>query len=168
MDKADFSGLNLAIQNQANIAGNIMSGLERQQQENLRMIERANKEIREQRAKDSRNLEVLAENSVETVESLKEMNQTLKESNQFLRQQNNILTEKISDIGSILLQLIQVTEENAEEHEDMMKQALALSVEISRSLDDSNKFDWKGMISDMGVSGVFMVLQALLHGKGLL
>lgn len=168
MDKADFSGLNLAIQNQANIAGNIMSGLERQQQENLRMIERANKEIREQRAKDSRNLEVLAENSVETVESLKEMNQTLKESNQFLRQQNNILTEKISDIGSILLQLIQVTEENAEEHEDMMKQALALSVEISKSLDDSNKFDWKGMISDMGVSGVFMVLQALLHGKGLL
>lgn len=168
MDKTDFSGLNLAIQNQANIAGNIMSGLERQRQDNLRMIEMANKERREQRAKDSRNLEILAENSVETVESLKEMNQTLKESNQFLRQQNNILTEKISDIGSILLQLIQVTEENAEEHEDMMKQALALSVEISKSLDDSSKFDWKGMISDMGVSGVFMVLQALLHGKGLL
>ena len=133
------------------------------------MVERANREVREQRARDSRNLEILAENSVETVDSLKEMNQTLKESNNYLREQNKILNQRISDISDILNALVDESEENSENREKLMQQMLALAVEMNVTLDDvSSGVNWKGTGVNTAVTGVFMGLQCYLHQKGLL
>lgn len=169
MDKIDFLALSNSISNQANFTNNMFADIERRNREQIQMVERANREVREQRARDSRNLEILAENSVETVDSLKEMNQTLKESNNYLREQNKILNQRISDISDILNALVDESEENAENREKLMQQMLALAVEMNVTLDDvSSGVNWKGTGVNSAVTGVFMGLQCYLHQKGLL
>lgn len=167
MDKIDLPKLN--IQPSASLAQNIFGDIEQRNRETMRAIEASHREKARHEAEKRADLKRIADNSEETVLSLRETNAVLRDSNDVLKENNRLLKEKneelsvkLSGLNELLEKLIQSAIENGEDAEEMMRQSLALQVEISKSLDDSNKFDWKGTLANASISAILTAIQMYL------
>lgn len=113
-------------------------------------------------------LRIIAENSEETVASLKETNAILKENNQLLREKNDMLSEKLQSIADIIESLVEFSKEASEDQEELMKQALSLAVQLNVTVEENGKLNWKEKFANMSISAVMVGLQVFLHQHGLI
>lgn len=58
--------------------------------------------------------------------------------------------------------------ENGADQKELLRQAVALAVQIDMSITENGKFDWKNAFANTTTTGLFMGLQVYLHNKGLL
>jgi len=144
----------------------------RQMEETHRESFKAMEEVVEERERNEQekreNLKRIADNSEDTVNALKKTNELLKQNNELLKRENENLSNKLDDVSKILGKLFGLEEENGEEQKELMRQAVALAVQIDMSIADNGKFDWKEVLANTTASGLFMALQVYLHNKGLL
>lgn len=168
MDNFDMSKFNMSLQTSYDMAQDISWEFEENQRNAIRALEmtRQEQERKEQEKRD--NLKRIADNSDDTVSSLKEINDLLRQNNELLQKENDILNEKLLGIHQVLKNLFELEKENGENQEELMKQALSLAVQIDMSIADNGKFDWKGALSNISTSGLFMGLQVYLHQHGLI
>lgn len=124
------------------------------------------RERNEQEKRES--LKRIANNSEDTVNALKETNELLKQNNELLKRENEWLSQKLDKVGSILGDLFEFEEGKVDEQTELMRQAVALAVQIDMSITENGKFDWKGTLANTTTTGLFMGLQVYLHNKGLL
>ena len=113
-------------------------------------------------------LRIIAENSEETVASLKETNAILKENNQLLREKNDMLSEKLQGITDIIESLAEFSKEASEDQEELMKQALSLAVQLNVTAEENGKFNWKETFANTSISAAMVGLQVFLHQHGLI
>lgn len=168
MDKLDISNLQLNLQPTTNFAQNIMADMEAQQRSTINAINVANRERARNEAEKRESLRIIAENSEETVASLKETNAILKENNQLLREKNDMLSEKLQGITDIIESLAEFSKEASEDQEELMKQALSLAVQLNVTAEENGKFNWKETFANTSISAAMVGLQVFLHQHGLI
>lgn len=168
MDGFDFSNIKFDLTSQMNMTQGIMADMENQHQAMIDSIAAANEERWKNEEEKKQSLRKIAENSEETVNSLKEANSILKENNLLLREKNEVLLKKLEEIGSAINILLDVTMESDENQEDMMKQALALAVQLNVAMEDNGKLNWKEVMANTSISSMILALQVFLHQRGLL
>lgn len=170
-DFSKLSGLDISqldLSYSANLCQTVAREIEENQKKALRAVEVARRERERVEQERDANLKRMADNSDETVNSLKEMNELLKNSNELLKRENENLIQKLSDMNLILINLFSVEVENGKEQNALMKQAVELATQIEMATLNNGKFDWKEMLANTTASTLFMALQVLLHSKGLL
>ncbi len=120
----------------------------------------------EQEKRDS--LRRIAENSEDTVKSLKEINELLSENNALLKRENEKLLNQLNDVKVLIGNLFDMEDIKGEEHKILMQQAIELASKIDASIIANGKFDWKTVFADTSITGMFMALQIYFHNKGLM
>lgn len=87
---------------------------------------------------------------------------------ELLEEKNLTLEESLKSIKEILQALFSTTAENGAIQEDLLKQSNALACEISYSLDQGQKIDFKDKAADIGVQGLITAIGVLLRMKGII
>lgn len=141
---------------------------EERQRETFRAVETAREERERNEREKRESLKRIADNSEDTVNSLKETNELLRQNNELLKLENENLSQRLDDISRILSKLFELEEENGDAQKDLLQQAVALAVQIDMSITENGKFDWKSALANTTTTGLFMGLQVYLHSKGLL
>lgn len=131
-------------------------------------INKANEERRKKEEKDTLNLQIIANNSEETVKALKESNELLKENNQLLREKNEELNSRLGKIKDIIDYMAEISKEASENQEDLMKQALDLVLQLNITEEKNGNINWKEFLTNSSVSVVLLGLQVFLHQRGLM
>lgn len=171
---SDFSKLNgidtskLDLTYSVDLCQTVAREMEDNQRSALRAVEASRREQKRAEQERNANLRRIADNSEDTVNSLREMNELLKGNNELLRRENENLSQKLSDMNLILINLFSVEVENGREQNELMKQAVELATQIELSIVNNGKFDWKEILANTTANALFMALQVLLHSKGLL
>lgn len=169
----DFSKLNMMDMPQLNLTPtiNACQSIQAEMEANLRNASNAlaasqrERERNEQEKRDS--LRRIADNSEDTVNTLKKTNALLEENNELLKRENENLSQRLNDIQLILLNLFSVEVDNGKDQQELMKQAIELASKIDMSIAATGKFDWKGVAADTTITGLFMALQVYLRSKGI-
>lgn len=162
----DFPKMNLSPT--INMCQSIQRDMEESQRNAMRAIESTRRERERNEQEKRENLKRIADNSEDTVNALKETNELLKQNNELLQRENENLSKKLDEVSKILGNLFELEEENGDEQKELMRQAVALAVQIDMSIADNGKFDWKDALANTTTTGLFMALQVYLHTKGLL
>lgn len=142
--------------------------INRQQQAALDSIQAANEERAAHEKEKREALKRIADNSEDTVNSLKETNELLRENNRLLRNENERLSESLTGIQNILSRLFDLEQETGDDQTELLRQATALAVQIDMSINENGKFNWKDFIGNTTSSGLILALQVYLHSKGIL
>lgn len=138
--------------------------MKKTQEETLAAIDAAREE-REQNEKEKRDaLKRIADNSEDTVNSLKETNELLRENNELLKSEN----QRLKDYLELINNLFAMEKENSEEQIELLRQATAIAVQIDMSINENGKFNWKELLANTSSATVFTAIQVFLHSKGLL
>lgn len=114
------------------------------------------------------NIKRIADNSEDTAHALKETNELLKQNNELLKRENESLSQKLDEVNRVLGNLFDLEAENGDDQKELLRQAVALAVQIDMSIAENGKFDWKGTLANTTTTGLFMALQMYLHNKGLI
>lgn len=142
--------------------------MEESHRESFKAIQETVEERERNEQEKRESLKRIANNSEDTVNALKETNELLKQNNELLKRENEWLSQKLDKVGSILGDLFEFEEGKVDEQTELMRQAVALAVQIDMSIAENGKFDWKGTLANTTTTGLFMGLQVYLHNKGLL
>ena len=142
----DFNG---AMANSARQVNQIAEAME--VMKTLGIEEKRKKDLQEEENHD--NLGYIAKQSQESIAILKEMNRSLEES--------------LTDITKILQNIFDIESLSAEQQSDFKQQALMLMCEISDTLDNGEKVDWKDKLADGSVQVVLAAIGFLLRAKGI-
>ena len=151
-----------------NIAQSALAEITEQQRTAQNAIFEAARQRERNEAEKRKDLKRIADNSEETVTSLKETNAILKENNQLLREKNDSLTEKLQAINDVIERLVSISKEMGEDQEELMKQALSLAVQLNVTEEENGKFNWKETFANASISTGMIGLQMFLHQHGLL
>lgn len=151
---ADFSAI---IRNSARQNMEVFSAMEEAREERLAQ----EKEKREALIR-------IADNSENTVSSLKETNDLLRENNDLLRKENSYLSSTLDEMNNVLKSLFEFEKEIGNDNNDLLRQATALAVQIDMSINENGKLNWKELLANYTSSAIFMGIQVFLHNKGLL
>lgn len=171
---SDFSKLNMVDMPQLNLTPtiNACQSIQAEMEANLRNASNALAATQRERERNEReqreNIRRIADNSEDTVNALKETNELLRQNNELLKHENENLSLRLDEINKILADLFEVEKENGEDQKELLRQAVALAVQIDMSIAENGKFDWKGTLANTTTTGLFMGLQVYLHSKGLL
>lgn len=142
--------------------------MEESHRESFKAIQETVEERERNEQEKRESLKRIANNSEDTVNALKETNELLKQNNELLKRENEWLSQKLDNMGSILGDLFEFEEGKADEQTELMRQAVALAIQIDMSITENGKFDWKGTLANTTTTGLFMGLQVYIHNKGLL
>lgn len=171
---SDFSKLNMMDMPQLNLTPTIneCQSIQAEMEANLRNASNAIAATQRERERNEReqreNIRRIADNSEDTVNALKETNELLKQNNELLKRENENLSLRLDEINKILTDLFGVEKENGDDQKELLRQAVALAVQIDMSIIENGKFDWKDALANTTTTGLFMGLQVYLHSKGLL
>ncbi len=168
MDPFDISEFQLALMPQINASQRIMADLEKQHQDMIETMAEANEERARNEEEKRTSLRKIAEYSEETVNSLKETNSILKENNRLLKEKNETLNIKLEEIAKVITELASITKEECENQDDMMKQALALAVQLNITAEENTKLSWKDVLANTSAGAFILGLQVFLHQRGVL
>ena len=164
MTRMDCYGFNKAIANSAKEVSYIAEQIE--ETKRIELEEKQRKNIQDRENHD--NLGYLAQNSLETINVLKEMNQVLKNHVELLEKERDGLENHLTDIYKVLSEVLETDIQNGEEQRELLQQANALACEISSTLDRGEKINWKDKTADGGVQVVISALGILMKMKGIL
>lgn len=64
--------------------------------------------------------------------------------------------------------MVEGTKEADENQEEMMRQALALAVQLNVTVEENSKFNWKELLANTSINAVFLGIQCFLHQHGIL
>lgn len=141
---------------------------EESQKESFKEMQKTVEERERNEQEKRENLRRIADNSQDTVNALKETNELLKQNNDLLKRENESLSQRLDEVSKILAGLFELEEENGDEQKELLRQAVALAIQIDMSITENGKFDWKNALTSTTTTGLFMGLQVYLHNKGLL
>ena len=122
-------------------------------------IDEAKEEREKNEEEKMNNLRLIAENSAEMVNSLKE-------SNRLLEEQNESLELRLQGLYDTINQLADSIKETSQNRDEIMERALALAVQLNETADESRKPNWKEILSDLSIDTVILGLQIFLKQKG--
>lgn len=146
----------------------ISKQFEESQKESFKAMQDAVEERERNEQEKRESLRRIADNSQDTVNALKETNELLKQNNELLKRENESLSQRLDEMSKILGGLFELEEENSDEQKELLRQAVALAIQIDMSITENGKFDWKNALTNTTTTGLFMGLQVYLHNKGLL
>lgn len=170
-DLSKISGIDIPQLNLTptiNMCQSISREIEENQRNAMRAIEATQREKERNEREKRENLKRIADNSEDTVKALKETNELLRQNNELLKRENENLSQRLAEMNKILGNLFELEEENGDDQKELLRQAVALAVQIDMSITENGKFDWKGALANTTTTGLFMGLQVYLHNKGLL
>lgn len=170
-DLSKISGIDIPQLNLTptiNMCQSISREIEENQRNAMRAIEATQREKERNEREKRENLKCIADNSEDTVKALKETNELLRQNNELVKRENENLSQRLTEMNKILGNLFELEEENGDDQKELLRQAVALAVQIDMSITENGKFDWKGALVNTTTTGLFMGLQVYLHNKGLL
>ena len=136
-DLSKLNGIDMLkfdLKSTVDICQSIQSDMEENRRNRLRTIEATQRERRQNEEEKRENLKRIADNSEDTVNALKETNELLKQSNELLRRENEGLLQKLDETNKIISNLFELEKENGEDQKELLRQAVALAVQIDTFL----------------------------------
>ncbi len=164
MDSFERPVLNLDLSSQYNSAMGVAEKM-KLNRESIDAMARKQEEIEEEKRV---NLRRIADNSEETVNSLKETNELLKKQIGLLEEKNEKLNVQLDEIIGAIKLLVEVTRDVGDTQEKNMTQANALALQLCVTAEENVKFDWKTFLANTSANGLMLGLQVFLHQHGLI
>ncbi len=165
----NMKGLDLAQFNLANATSAQMAARIGEDMEHTRKINQLEYEKREQRASENHdNIAILANNSYEAIEALKENNSLLREQKEALEKSVMNLQSSLDSIVNILGDIFTVDYIHADDEKKLLQEANALACEIAVSLESGERIDWKDKVIDGGVQAAVAGIGVVLKNRGII